>query len=116
MSRPLRARAEQHAVAHARQPGLRPQLAPALGEEVADEAEVLGEELGVQLRDVPAREVGVDAVHERGVVAHLRRQRAEQVPDPLLVLDVHVEVADQARSPPSARMLSRPRLNSPDSM
>jgi hypothetical protein len=37
----------------------------------------------------------VDAVHEGGVVAHLRRQRPEQVPNALLVLHVHVEVADQ---------------------
>ena len=36
----------------------------------------------------------MDAVHERRVVPHLRRQRAEQVADALLVLDVDVEVAD----------------------
>jgi len=34
----------------------------------------------------------VDAVHERGVVAHFGRHRAKQVADALLVLDVHVEV------------------------
>jgi hypothetical protein len=37
----------------------------------------------------------MDAVHERGVVPHLRRKRTEQVADPLLVLDVHIEVADE---------------------
>ena len=31
---------------------------------------------------------------KRRVVPHLRRHRAEQVADPLLVLHVHVEVAD----------------------
>jgi hypothetical protein len=35
----------------------------------------------------------VDSIHEGGVVAHLLGQRAEQVADTLLVLDVHVEVA-----------------------
>jgi hypothetical protein len=39
----------------------------------------------------------------------------KQVADALLVLDVHVEVADH-HDEPSARMLSLPRLNSPDSM
>ena len=75
-------------------PALAPQLAPALGQEVADQAEVVGEQIAADLRHVPAGQVGVDAVHERGVVAHLGRQRAEQVADPLLVLHVHVEVAD----------------------
>ena len=36
----------------------------------------------------------MDAVHEGRVVPHLGRHRAEQVADPLLVLHVHVEVAD----------------------
>jgi hypothetical protein len=37
------------------------------------------------------------------------------VPDPLLVLDVDVEVAERRRAP-SARMLSLAAENSPDSM
>jgi hypothetical protein len=57
----------------------------------------------------------VDAVHEGRVVAHLCGKRAEEVADPLLVLDVDVEVADE-HDAPLARMLSRPRENSPDSM
>src|ERR1700736_4375710 len=34
-------------------------------------------------------------VHERGVVAHLRRQRAEQMADALLVLHVDFKISDQ---------------------
>jgi len=36
----------------------------------------------------------VDAIHEGGVVAHLRRHGAQQVANPLLLLDIDVEVAD----------------------
>ena len=36
----------------------------------------------------------MDAVHQRRVIPHFRRHRAEQVANPLLVLHVHVEVAD----------------------
>ena len=61
------------------EPGGATQLAPALGEEVADEPEVVGEVRGIELGDVPAREVGVDPVVERGVVAHLLRHRPEEV-------------------------------------
>jgi hypothetical protein len=71
------------------------QARPALGEEVAHEPEVVGEVGRVELGDIPAGQVGVDAVHERRVVAHLGRQRREQVADALLVGDVDVEVADQ---------------------
>jgi len=35
----------------------------------------------------------MDTVHECGVVTHLRRQWAGQMPSPLLVLDVDVEIA-----------------------
>src|SRR4051812_8402803 len=34
-------------------------------------------------------------IHEGGVASHLRRKWRQQVSDPLLVLDVHIEVADQ---------------------
>ena len=36
----------------------------------------------------------MNAIHEGRVVAHLRRQRAQQMSDPLLLLDIDVEVAD----------------------
>ena len=58
---------------------------------------------------------GVDAVHKGGVAAHLRRHGAEEVDDPLLVLDVHVEVpkhhdsAVGADALPPTRELCRPR-------
>ena len=45
------------------------------------------------LRHIPAGEVAVDSIHQRRVVSHFRRHRAEQVADPLLVLDIHLEVA-----------------------
>lgn len=70
------------------------ELVPAFREEVADEAEVVGEDGAADFGDVPARHVGVDAVHEGGVVAHFRGEGAEEVADALLVLDIHVEVAD----------------------
>lgn len=37
----------------------------------------------------------METVHEGGVIAHLGRQRTEQMADPLLVLDIDLEVADQ---------------------
>src|SRR5882762_10047770 len=37
----------------------------------------------------------MDAVHKRGVVAHFRRQRPEQMTDALLVLHIDIEIADQ---------------------
>ena len=45
----------------------------------------------------------MDAVHEGRVVAHFRRQRAEQVVDALLVLHVHIEIANQDDTAISAR-------------
>ena len=35
----------------------------------------------------------MDAIHERGIVAHVRGQGAQEVTDPLLMLDLDVEVA-----------------------
>ena len=48
----------------------------------------------VELREIPTGRVRVDAIHECRVVAHLRRQWAQQVSDALLVLDFDIEVAD----------------------
>ena len=56
---------------------------------------MLGEESGVQLGHVPAGQEAVDAVHEGGVVAHLGRQRTEQMADALLVLHIDLEIAHQ---------------------
>jgi len=81
------------------------QLVPALGEEVAHEGEVLGEQVGVHLGHVPAGDVGVDAVHEGGVAAHLLGQRPEEVADALLVLDVDLEVADEDEAAVAADVL-----------
>src|SRR5262249_18943356 len=36
----------------------------------------------------------MDAVHESGIIAHLRWQRAEKMTNPLLVLHIHLEVAN----------------------
>ena len=41
----------------------------------------------------------MDAVHESGVLSHLGRQWAEKMPNPLLVLHVHVEVANHDDTP-----------------
>src|SRR5690242_4378842 len=41
---------------------------------------------------VPSRSIGVYSIHEGRVASHLRRQRAEQVSNPLLMLDVNVKV------------------------
>ena len=84
-----------HPALHGRQARLRAQPAPALRDEVAHQPEVLGEVGGVELGHVPARDVRVQPVHERGVVPHLRGQGREQVTDPLLVRDVDVEVPDE---------------------
>jgi hypothetical protein len=56
---------------------------------------MIGEQVAVDLRDVPSGEIGVDAAHQRRVVAHLRRQRIEQMTHALLVLHVHVKIAEQ---------------------
>ena len=47
----------------------------------------------------------MDSIHERCVVAHLFRKWAEQVPDPLLVRNVDVKVADQDHAPERANAL-----------
>ena len=93
------------------------QPVPAFAEEVADEAEMVGHMLGgIQLREVPSGHIGVQAVHEGRVVAHLRGQRAQQMSDPLLLLDVHVQVADHDEAAVGANVLPLPRLNWPDAM
>ena len=101
---PAQGTAEEHAALEGGQAGVVAQPAPGLGDEVGDEAEVLGEEPSMELGDVPAWGIGVDAVHEGGVVLHLLGERPEEVADPLLVGDVDVEVADHddaARRPGS---------------
>ena len=56
-----------------------PHLAERLGEVVDDEPVVVGEELVPHLRDLPAREIEVQTVDERHVVADDVRHRREQV-------------------------------------
>ena len=36
----------------------------------------------------------MDSIHERRVIAHFGRHRAKQVADALLLLNIHVQVAD----------------------
>ena len=106
MSRPLSAPPEMHPALHDGHAVASAQPVPALAEEVADQAEMVGQMLGgIQLREVPAGRIGVEAVHEGRVVAHLRRQRAQQMADPLLLLDVHVEVADHDEAAVGADVL-----------
>ena len=82
------------AVLHCRQAAAIAQAAPAFAEEVTHQTEVAAEVfVGVELGEIPARRVGVDAVLEGRVVAHLTRQGAEQVADALLLLHIDVEVA-----------------------
>ena len=92
---PAQGAAPEHPVLEHRDPARPPQARPAFAEEVAHQPEAVGQVIGgVQLREVPARRVGVDAVVERRVVAHLPGQRAQEMADPLLLLDVDLEVAD----------------------
>ena len=42
----------------------------------------------------PAGQIGVDAVHEGGVVAHLCGNGPQKMPDALLVLHIDIEIAD----------------------
>src|SRR4051794_17113496 len=90
-------------------------MVPAGRHKVAYEAEMIRQLLPANLGNVPARDIGVDAVHEGGVVAHFRRQRTEQVTNALLVSDVNVEVAnhDNAAEPSDALLAPAelPRLH-----
>lgn len=86
--------AEMHAPLEHVDAALRAKAREALRENVADEAEAVGEQLLAYLGYVPSRQVAVDAVHEGRVVPHLGRHRSEQVPHSLLVLHVHIEIAD----------------------
>ena len=55
---------------------------------------MIGEVLiGIELRKVPTRHVRVDAVHEGGVVAHVGRQRGQEVAHTLLSLHLDIEIA-----------------------
>ncbi len=87
--------AEENAVLQLAHPALVPKLAPAFGQEIADQAEVIRDQVFVDLRHVPTRQERMDAVHEGGVVPHLRRHGTKQVPYALLVFHVDIKVADQ---------------------
>ena len=94
------------AVLHRRQAAAIAQAAPAFAEEVTHQTEVAAEVfVGVELGEIPARRVGVDAVLEGSVVAHLTRQGAEQVADALLLLHIDIEVAHHHDSALSADAL-----------
>ncbi len=70
------------------------QAAPAFAQEIAGQAEVAGEVLvGIELGEIPARGIDVDAVLEGRVVAHLARQGSERVADALLLFDIDIEIA-----------------------
>ena len=104
---------EMRSAEQATDPALRPQPREAFGENVADQSEMIGEQVAAHLRDVPTGEIGLDAVHQRRVVTHLRRQRTEQVTNSLLVLHVNIKIPkqhDAALSPnaiATARKLAR---------
>ena len=55
---------------------------------------MIREQRRVNFGGIPAWEIGMDPVHECRVVSHLGRERAEQVTDPLLMSNIHVEVPD----------------------
>ena len=90
-------------------------MAPTLGEKVADQTEMVGEQLLIDFGNVPARQEGMQAIHEGSIVAHFRRHRSKQVSDPLLMFDVDIKVADEHDAPIGADTFL-PRLNSPDSI
>src|SRR5690606_27891312 len=71
------------------------QARPALAEEVTDQSEMVGQVLvRVELREVPARCKGMDAVVEGRIVPHFLGQGTQEVADPLLLLHVHIKVAE----------------------
>src|SRR5690606_36723295 len=78
-----------------RHTALEPQAAHALGEEVSDQSKMVSSQILVHLRHIPARQVTVNSIHPRRVVTHFRWQRAKQMPYPLLMLDIHIKVADK---------------------
>ena len=79
---------------------------PAFAQEVAHQTEVVREVFRrVQLREVPARGVAMNPVHERGVIPHLRRQWAQEMRDALLLLNIDIEVADHDDAAVSADLI-----------
>ena len=105
--------AEVHTILHGRQAAAIAEAAPALAEEIAHQAEVAGEMfIGIELGEIPAGSIGVDPVMKGRVVAPVAGQRAEEVADALLLLSKLPTIT----MPPSARMLSVPRLNSSEAM
>jgi hypothetical protein len=65
--------------------------------------------------NVPSRQKDMNAIHEGRIVSHFLGHRPEKMPDTLLVLDIHIKIAHKNHTS-SARILSLPRLNSPDSI
>ena len=49
----------------------------------------------IDLGNIPARQKGVDSVHESRIVFHLGWHRPKQVSDALLMFNIHIEVANQ---------------------
>ena len=92
-SRPPRWLAETEVALGAVDVALLAQLAEDLGEVVGDHAEVVGVGGVRRLLELPAGNVGMDAVVERRV--HLLRQRMEEVRGPHDGFDVAVDVADE---------------------
>jgi hypothetical protein len=48
--------------------------------------EVVGQQIAANFRQIPARQVSMDAAHESGVVTHIGWQRAEKMANPVLML------------------------------
>src|SRR5580700_8413935 len=55
---------------------------------------MISKQIAIHFWQVPTRQVSVNAVHKSSVVTHLRRQWAEKMANPLLMLHVHVEVTN----------------------
>src|SRR5690606_20319684 len=66
---------------------------------VANQAKVIGQHLLANLWNIPTRKVGMEAIHESCVVAHLGRHWPKQVADPLLMFDIHIEIPNQYDAP-----------------
>jgi len=108
-------RPEEDTVIDEVEPVLASKLPPAFAQKIADKTEMFCHHIRVNLRVIPPRNITVNPVHERCIVADLFWQRAEEVAHPLLVIDV-TSKCRASTMPPSALMLSLPRENSPLSM
>ena len=83
-----------HSAVGGRLAALFAELVPTFRKKIADQAEVVCEQFLAHFRNVPSRQIGVDAIHEGCVVAHFRLQRAKQMPHALLVLHIDIEIAN----------------------